>query len=82
MSRSGPRSNGCGIKTLQTEVFAAGKENGYPKEELRNWFQALYQILLGQNEGPRFGSFIQLYGRDETIELIRKGLSGSLVKAA
>ena len=70
------------LETLQTEVFAAAKENGYPKEELRNWFQALYQILLGQNEGPRFGSFIQLYGRDETIELIRKGLSGSLVKAA
>lgn len=67
---------------LQTEVFSAGKENGYDKEELRNWFQALYQVLLGQNEGPRFGSFIQLYGVEETIALIHKGLTGQLAKAA
>ena len=66
---------------LQTEVFSAGKENGYEKEELRGWFQALYQILLGQNEGPRFGSFIQLYGVQETIALIHKALLGQLAKA-
>ena len=70
------------LDQLQTEVFSAGKENGYPKEELRNWFQALYQVLLGQNEGPRFGSFIQLYGVEETIALIHKGLTGDLAKAA
>lgn len=70
------------LEALQTEVFSAGKENGYPKEKLKNWFQALYQVLLGQNEGPRFGSFIQLYGRTETIGLIRKALSGELAKAA
>jgi lysyl-tRNA synthetase class 1 len=70
------------FETLQTEVFAAGKENGYPKEELRSWFGALYQVLLGQNEGPRFGSFIQLYGVEETIALIHKGLTGDLAKAA
>jgi lysyl-tRNA synthetase class 1 len=67
---------------LQTEVFSAGKENGYEKDELRGWFQALYQILLGQNEGPRFGSFIQLYGVSETIALIHRGLSGDLTKPA
>jgi lysyl-tRNA synthetase class 1 len=75
-------ADGADLDTLQTEVFAAGKENGYPKEELRNWFQALYQVLLGQSEGPRFGSFIQLYCRDKTIALIHKGLSGDLAKAA
>ena len=68
------------LDALQTEVFAAGKENGYEKDELRIWFQALYQVLLGQDQGPRFGSFIQLYGTQETIALIHKALSGDLVK--
>ena len=62
--------------TLQTEVFSVGKEHGF--ENLREWFQALYQVLLGQDQGPRFGSFIQLYGVEETIKLIEKGLAGEL----
>lgn len=70
------------LEALQNEVFAAGKENGYPKEELRAWFQALYQVLLGQSEGPRFGSFIELYGIAETCALIRAALAGDLAKAA
>jgi len=70
------------LEALQTEVFGAGKENGYAKEELREWFQALYQVLLGQDQGPRFGSFIQLYGVQETIALIHKALTGALTKAA
>jgi lysyl-tRNA synthetase class 1 len=53
---------------LQTEVFTVGKNHGY--ENLREWFKALYEILLGQDQGPRMGSFIALYGRDETIALI------------
>lgn len=70
------------VDSLQNEVFSAGKENGYGKEELRTWFQALYQVLLGQSEGPRFGSFIALYGIAETIALIRSALAGNLAKAA
>ena len=58
------------LDTIQTAVFSAGKDNGYDKSELRDWFQALYQVLLGQNEGPRFGSFAQLYGTKQTVELI------------
>lgn len=65
-----------------TEVFSAGKENGYEKDELRNWFKAIYEICLGQSEGPRFGSFIKLYGRTDTIKLIETALSGELLKAA
>lgn len=42
------------------------------------WFQALYQILLGQERGPRFGSFAALYGIDETRALIRAALDGTL----
>lgn len=63
---------------LQTEVFAVGKEHGF--DNLREWFQALYQVLLGQDQGPRFGSFIALYGIDGTVKLIEKGLDGSLMR--
>jgi len=66
---------------LQNLVYEAGKENGYAKENLRQWFQAIYEVLLGSSQGPRFGSFIELYGIDNTRALIAKGLSGELVKA-
>ncbi len=43
------------------------------------WFNAIYNVLLGEEKGPRFGSFIELYGVDNTRALIAKGLSGELV---
>ena len=69
-------------ETIQTEVFSAGKENGYDKKELRDWFKAIYEVLIGQSQGPRFGSFIELYGVDETVTLIRKALDGAFAQAA
>ncbi|MHA7868405.1 MAG: lysine--tRNA ligase [Salipiger thiooxidans] len=63
-------------ETLQTLVFAVGKEHGF--ENLRDWFKALYEVLLGQSQGPRFGGFIALYGVDETVALIEQGLAGQL----
>ncbi len=57
----------------QNAVFAVGNAQGY--ENLRDWFGALYEILLGQKQGPRMGSFIALYGRQETIDLIRRTLA-------
>ena len=63
-------------EALQTMVFAVGKEHGF--ENLREWFQALYEVLLGASQGPRFGGFIALYGVKETIALIRRGLAGEL----
>jgi lysyl-tRNA synthetase, class I len=62
---------------LQTMVFAVGKEHGF--EPLRDWFRALYEVLLGASEGPRFGGFIALYGVEETIALLDRGLAGELV---
>ena len=59
-------------EAYQTLVFSVGKENGY--EVLREWFMALYQILLGQDSGPRFGSFIEIFGATETIALIEEKL--------
>ena len=57
---------------IQAEIYAVGKEHGF--EPLRDWFQALYQVLLGQTQGPRFGSFVELYGIQETRALIGKAL--------
>ena len=57
---------------LQTLVFSVGKEFEY--DNLREWFGALYEILLGQNEGPRMGSFIALYGKEKFIELINQAI--------
>jgi len=64
-------------QVLQTEVFAAGKAAEF--ENLRDWFLTLYEVLLGQTSGPRFGSFIAIYGKDETITLIERALAGELV---
>jgi len=61
---------------IQSAVFATGKDAGY--ESLRDWFGCLYQVLLGQDEGPRMGSFIKLYGVDETRQLIAQALDGQL----
>jgi lysyl-tRNA synthetase class 1 len=60
-------------ETLQSEVYAVGKEHGF--ENLREWFQALYQVLLGQDQGPRFGSFVALYGKTQTVTMIRQALA-------
>ena len=46
------------------------------------WFSAIYQVLLGEERGPRFGSFIALYGVGETRALITRALAGELVGGA
>ncbi|SLN16452.1 Lysine--tRNA ligase [Pseudoruegeria aquimaris] len=61
---------------LQSLVFAVGKNHGF--ENLREWFGALYEVLLGASQGPRFGGFIALYGVEESIALIESALAGEL----
>jgi lysyl-tRNA synthetase, class I len=61
---------------IQAVVYEVGKTHGF--EPLRNWFGALYEVLLGQTQGPRFGSFVELYGVPETRDLIIKALAGEL----
>ncbi|SCY58676.1 lysine--tRNA ligase [Paracoccus tibetensis] len=63
-------------EALQTMVFAVGKDHSF--EPLRDWFGALYQVLLGADQGPRFGGFVALYGVDETRDLIRRALAGEM----
>ena len=63
-------------EALQSDVFAVGRDHGF--EPLREWFKALYEVLLGASEGPRFGGFVALYGVAETIALIDRALGGEL----
>ena len=59
---------------IQTEVFSVGK-NHYEKENLRNWFKAIYEIVFGDEQGPRMGSFISFFGKQETIQLLENSLN-------
>ena len=59
---------------IMTEVYSAGKDAAF--ENLRDWFKACYEVLLGQSQGPRMGGFIALYGIPQTLEMINKVLSG------
>lgn len=63
-------------EAIQGEVYAVGKAHEF--EPLRAWFQALYEVLLGASQGPRFGSFAAIYGLPQTIALIEAGANGEL----
>lgn len=58
---------------LQNLVFEVGKNHGYEKK-MREWFLVLYQVLLGQDQGPRMGSFIALFGIENFIKLVQEKL--------
>ncbi len=64
---------GTNAEAIQNAVFEVGKRHPFP--ELRAWFGCLYQVLLGQAEGPRFGGFVALYGIAETVALIEAALA-------
>jgi lysyl-tRNA synthetase class 1 len=64
---------GTEAERLQNLVYAVGKAQKF--SPLKAWFDCLYQVLLGQTEGPRFGGFIALYGVQRTIELIETSLA-------
>jgi len=68
---------GASGEDLQNMVYEVGKSHAF--EPLRTWFSALYEVLLGQSQGPRFGGFIELFGVDNTRTLIAKALRGELV---
>ena len=60
---------------IQTIVYTIGNEGGF--ESLRDWFRALYETLLGSEQGPRMGSFIALYGVENSRKLIAKALNAT-----
>jgi lysyl-tRNA synthetase class 1 len=66
-------------EAIQFEVYEVGKRHAFA--DLRSWFQALYQILLGQDQGPRMGAFIQLYGLREMAALVERAANGETLAA-
>ena len=77
-------------ETIQTVVYDVGrsferyqtlpKNPGERPGVALSWFHTLYELLIGQERGPRFGSFVSIYGIDETRALIRKALAGELAQ--
>jgi lysyl-tRNA synthetase class 1 len=65
-------------EALQNVVYEVGKRHGF--SELRAWFKALYEILLGQDQGPRMGSFVKLFGIAETIALLDRAARGEALE--
>jgi lysyl-tRNA synthetase class 1 len=70
LERMGDSRDGAAIQNV---VYEVGKRHGF--EPLRAWFAALYEVLFGQTQGPRFGSFAALFGCAETAALIRRTLA-------
>ena len=54
---------------IQTLIYSTGKENGYEKN-LRDWFKLIYEVIFGDENGPRMGFFISFFGVKETKDLI------------
>jgi lysyl-tRNA synthetase, class I len=66
---------GADAEAIQFEVYEVGKAHGF--ENLRDWFKALYETLLGSAQGPRMGSFFALYGLDNSRRLIAEALAAA-----
>ena len=56
---------------IQTLIYSTGKENGYA-DNLRDWFKLIYEVVFGDENGPRMGFFISFFGIKESVELIKK----------
>ncbi len=63
-------------ESLQSIVYQVGKDSGYTN--LREWFKLLYQCLFGQEDGPRFGTFVAIYGIQRSVDLLESASIGLL----
>ncbi len=62
-------------ETIQTEIYKIGKKHKF--ENLRDWFKLIYQVLFGKDDGPRFGTFVAIYGVEKTINLINEKIGNN-----
>ena len=67
-------NNRLSSEQIQKEIYEIGKNHNFAN--LRDFFKLIYQVLLGQEQGPRLGSFIKLYGLSNTCQLLEKALKG------
>lgn len=77
---------GSSPEAIQQKVYDIGRREPYTTTQkdgsvgvAQSWFNMLYQVLLGEEKGPRFGSFAALYGVGNTVKLIEKALQGGLL---
>ena len=61
---------------IQTIVYSSGKENGYEKN-LRDWFKLIYEVVFGEENGPRMGYFVSFFGLKETIALMKDKINNN-----
>jgi lysyl-tRNA synthetase class 1 len=83
----GQLPEGSTPEDIQQKIYDVGRREPYKQTQKdgsigvgQGWFNMLYQVLLGEEKGPRFGSFVALYGIANTLALISKALNGELVK--
>jgi lysyl-tRNA synthetase class 1 len=88
-ARLGDLPAGTSPEDIQNVVYDVGRREPWTKENKDGsigvslaWFNTLYEILLGEPQGPRFGSFVALYGIEDTRQLIERALAGELVRKA
>jgi lysyl-tRNA synthetase, class I len=72
---------------IQNVVYEVGRREPFLDQKKKakdgkpgvtlDWFNMLYQVLLGQEKGPRFGSFVAAYGIQNTIDMIDGALARS-----
>ena len=62
--------NECEAEEIQTKIYEIGMDLKF--ENLKDWFSAFYQVVLGQQQGPRLGSFIKFFGIKKTISLLKE----------
>jgi len=66
-------ADGTPADEIMTKIYDLGLKY-YSKETMREWFKAMYETLLGSQQGPRMGSFIHLFGAQGTMGLIDAAL--------
>tara|TARA_B100000579_G_C22846518_1_gene864733 strand:- start:858 stop:2423 length:1566 start_codon:yes stop_codon:yes gene_type:complete len=67
--------NEADAESIQTVIYQIGKDHKF--ENLRDWFKLIYQVLFGKDDGPRFGTFVAIYGIDKTIDLINEKIGNN-----
>ncbi len=58
---------------MQTYLYSLGNEAvaNEDVDDLKNWFKTIYQVLFGEDSGPRLGPFFELYGKEESIKFVQ-----------
>ena len=58
----------------QSAIFSVGKNSEF-KDDIKSFFKLIYEVVFGQENGPRLGSFIKIYTKDKTVELFNSKLN-------